>query len=1234
MRVACPSCKTVYNVDDAKIPASGANLKCAKCKASFPVKKSAVPLPGGPETVPLPGGPETVPLPGGAPGADAVPLPGGPETVPLPGAGFAPPSPEPGGSLGFGDADFGAPPPAPAPGGPLGFGDVDFAAPPPAAGAGSGMDFGGVDFGAPPPAPPPPAADGSGLDFGGVDFGAPPPAPPQSGPGIDFGAPPAPAGSGLDFGGIDFGAPPAPPPPAGSGMDFGGVDFGAPPPPPASGAPGSEVDFLSFDAPAAPPAGPPPSADSFEFDPSAPARDEFEADLSAPMPGASAPAAAPGADNDLELLDFIDEAGASAGPAAAGRRPRRGSERYQIRRKSGKVFGPFDQAAVVKMLGEGQLLGNEDVTTDGENWLPIGSVPAFAEAIQKLMESPGGLPGLAAGGMAEVPAESSEEALERIKALYGDRMAAIAIVDTQAASRKFRRKLPFIIGGALLLAFIGTGVYLGFTPYGFFGMRRLFPKTLTPGTAAYAKFQEASKALGEDTFEGYKRALSDAESLLAENDAVIESRALFAQAVFYLKRRYFAADDKLPKAKLYLDELVLAAKDKPEVIKARAGYHLLKGEESQIRAQLESAASRKDDPEFLFLLAESYYRERNVKPAAEALNKVLANDDKSAKALHGLGLLKTFEKPADYDAALDYFQRALDANPRHLSSAVEIAAILVQKLAQPDKASSHLQRTLTEEAKKLLSPSDLARAHYLMGMVHAARHEAEPAQKEFEAALRVYPDSAPAKAAYGRYLLKRREYDKSLELFDAAFATDDSEIDYLDGLVRAMVGASKLHTAAKTLADASGKHPGSPRIAFLQGRVADEIDKGEEAERNYKRAISGDASYWEPLYYLGRFHLKRKRLDEAKAAFSDALQKAPGRPEPHVGMGNYLMATGTIDEAKREFLAALEIDREYAPAHFGLAEVLFAESAFDDAKKEYETVLELDPTLAGAYTRYATLLWRLGDREGAASMFEKAKSADPKDLEAIWQLGAVYFELERYNDAVKNIEAALTIDPAHADSYFYKARVHYVRHENTQGIEAMKAALERASMRPHYYYWMGNILYQAQRFAEAFENWQQAIKLDANYADALEAVAKGHQEQMNHPEAITFFEKTLQVDGERKRLIFNIAESYFAMNQFDKAIAKYQEALKADPTLVGAYFKIGRCYNEKGRLNDAVVWYQRAVKNDPDAKEVWRFLGYAYKERGKNADATTAFEKYVELNPDAGDVPDILNEIYDLKNEK
>jgi tetratricopeptide (TPR) repeat protein len=1043
-----------------------------------------------------------------------------------------------------------------------------------------------------------------------------------------------------------FGEPvvPGPAKPAAPGLGFGEVDFGSPTPAPVAPPPASaagDLDFGGFDSA---PAAPVKKDDALEFDPLGPkprsGADDLEADLGAPLPstGVGPAPQAPGG-SDLELLDFIDDA--SAGKDA-GKRLRPGSQRYQIRRKSGKVFGPFEQPAVVKMLQEGQLLGNEDVTIDGEAWVPIGSVQAFAEAIQKLMESPGGLPGLAAGPLPEEGAAAQSAtpdaaaALERMKALYGDRMAAIAVVDSAAAEEKFKKRLPLIILGALVLIVLGVGLYMGTTAYGFFGMKYLAPSHLSKGSADWTKFQEAQKAILEDNYESYTRALADSQSLLKSKEAV-ESRALFVQIVFYLKRRYYTGDEHLAKARQYLDELNLgSSKNDPESIKARAGYHLLKSEEAQIRPALEAAINKnKDDVELLCLLAESHLRERATGPATEALKRALALDGKSAKVYHLLAYVKTLEKTPDYTAALDFYGRALEADPRHLASAVELAAINLQKLDEPEKAADALRKATSDDGKKLLSPSDQARAHYLMGMLYAARHQREDAVKEFELALTIYPDSAPARAAYGRFLLRRHEYVKAVDLFDAAYKSDNKELDYLDGLTRSLLGAGKIGPAQKLMSDASANFPGSPRIAALQGRVSDEAEKGEDAEKSYKRAAQSDPKLWEPVVYLGNFYLRRKRPDEAKAAFADALVRAPNIPETHVGQGDYLLATGKVREAKEEYLAALKLDPEDPGGHFGFAQVLAAEGAMADARKEYEQVISIDPYVPQLYTQYGTLLWKVKELEAAAAALEKAKEADPKDAIATWRLGAVYFDLNKLNEALKNLGDALSIEPSNPDAYYYKAKVHYERRENNQAIESIKSALERSSTRPEFYNLKGAIMFQANKFSEAVESWQQAVKLKPDYADPLEALGHSYQDRGDWSNCIAAYERTMTVDPSRMKLVMNVAECLSGQSHLDAAIKKYEEALKVAPDdSKAAYFKIGRAYNDKGKIEQAIEYYIKATKYDPEAKEVYKYLGYAYKEKHKKALAVEAFEKYQKLVPEAPEKKEIENEIYDLKNEK
>jgi predicted Zn finger-like uncharacterized protein len=47
MKVSCPSCQSTLSIDDKKIPATGARIKCPTCQNIFPIKPAAaaVPLP-------------------------------------------------------------------------------------------------------------------------------------------------------------------------------------------------------------------------------------------------------------------------------------------------------------------------------------------------------------------------------------------------------------------------------------------------------------------------------------------------------------------------------------------------------------------------------------------------------------------------------------------------------------------------------------------------------------------------------------------------------------------------------------------------------------------------------------------------------------------------------------------------------------------------------------------------------------------------------------------------------------------------------------------------------------------------------------------------------------------------------------------------------------------------------------------------------------------------------------
>ena len=100
---------------------------------------------------------------------------------------------------------------------------------------------------------------------------------------------------------------------------------------------------------------------------------------------------------------------------------------FQVRKKSGQVTGPYPETEVTRQLTDGRLLGNEEVSQDnGATWVPLGSLPAFAEALQRLMDAPSVLP-TAPTAEGATESRSQQDVNEHFKQIYGGRMAGINI---------------------------------------------------------------------------------------------------------------------------------------------------------------------------------------------------------------------------------------------------------------------------------------------------------------------------------------------------------------------------------------------------------------------------------------------------------------------------------------------------------------------------------------------------------------------------------------------------------------------------------------------------------------------------------------------------------------------------------------------------------------------------------------------------------------------------------------
>ena len=1271
MRVTCPSCQAAYNIDERRIPPGGAKLKCSACQTLIPLRapQAAAPAPSvagvrlGEGAVPLPGlGPDGAARPPPIPHltqrpperppvaesltTGAIPLPSrAPTPAPLPSLTAAPPAPP----LRRSDRTMVAPAPS---------GAVELPAPTRSPAATVAPPPPSVFAPPPPPfapptppsvfAPPPPPAFSSGA--------ARPPAPPPSiAPAAAVDVPrdsPLP-GPGPEEAGFDdawpagaeedgaYGAEPLPPEPeppaqaapwdAGRSPDFGTIDLGADDanatalPIPADDAPPGDDGVAWTEAP--PPADmldlsnlpqtsalkdlePAPATDPLEFDPTRAEPEDLEADLSQPLPATVRPA-----EDGLEVLGFLDEAAQEV-------RPRAGRiTRYHVRRRSGKVFGPFEPGVIVKMLEDGQLLGSEEVSTDGDGWSGMAAVPTFAQAMQRLVSSPAGPQ--TSPNRPPAPTLNAERPkldLDQLAQAYGGRMAVVSVVDGEAQARQ--RTLWLLLGaaGLVVLLLIGAGASLHFTKYGAFGLRWIFPAHVSTSSAEGSTFAEAKTALAEDTWPGLRKARSALERLLAGRQ-VPEVRAVWAQSVFFEQRRWGTADpDLVSQATSALQDLDVLPRGNPDRIKAEVGQLLLGKQPDAALALIRPARLDADGP---LLEAEALLQKGQPAEAVKVLDGAVKAAPSGA-AWHALGLahlkLKTPDKAqADFEAALKI-------SPQHLSSAVELAQIALDH-KDPQTALKILEPALADA--KALAPPERSRGLALRGAALLQLGKPADAVAPLEDAVKADPTSILAKGMLARAYSAMKEDEKALPLWKAAVSGEPDSPAWAAGQVQSLAALKKSEEAMAAATKARARFPKDEPTTLVVARAEEQLDRVTDAEESYKAATQLDPADLDAALGLARLYLRQRKPGEARAALAAVTDKQSQNPRLRLGLGDLALATGDLAAAQSEFERATALAPDLPEAWVARARLGLERRSWKDARVNAEKGLALDTDVPDGHLILGLALWKLGELDPAAKQLDAARSAGPNARLEV-ALGAVHFEKGDLDGATALLGAVLKTEPGNPEANYWMARVQHKRSDYSLALESIRAAVDRAATRPQYHHELGLILRDAGKAPEAIEAWKQAVKLDPAYADSWEAMGQAYLDAGRTKDAIAAFEGALRADPGRARVLGSIGDAQFQAGKWSAAIASYQAALKADPSLSGLYYRLGRANSEMGQYDKAIAFYQRALSTSPDNAQAWYHLGYAWKERGKKREAVNAFQNYLAKAPDAKDKKDIEDEIYFL----
>ncbi|HMD10061.1 MAG TPA: tetratricopeptide repeat protein [Candidatus Acidoferrum sp.] len=356
--------------------------------------------------------------------------------------------------------------------------------------------------------------------------------------------------------------------------------------------------------------------------------------------------------------------------------------------------------------------------------------------------------------------------------------------------------------------------------------------------------------------------------------------------------------------------------------------------------------------------------------------------------------------------------------------------------------------------------------HELLGLIYAAQSQDATANPHLDKAVRLNPNSAPARTNLAANLVRLGKLDRAGEQFKKAVELDPQSFDTNHNLAEFYVQSKKLADAVTYLEraqriDTSSYDNGYDlSLAYLlTGRVSEarrEIQRllgvkntaelhnllaeVEEKDGNFVQAVNEYelAAHADPseshLFDWGSELLLHRTLGPAIEVFQDATQRYPASQRLAIGLGMALYAHGNYDDAVKSLLRAADLNPSDPSCYIFLSRAYYSSpNQADDVIQRFRRFAELQPRNALALYYYAMSVWKGKraqdpglDLQQIETLLKKSLELDPKLAEAHLQLGNLYSDQSKYAEAIPEYVRALGLDPDLADAH-YRLGQAYVR---------------------------------------------------------------------------------------------------------------------------------------------------------------------------------------------------------------
>jgi tetratricopeptide (TPR) repeat protein len=582
---------------------------------------------------------------------------------------------------------------------------------------------------------------------------------------------------------------------------------------------------------------------------------------------------------------------------------------------------------------------------------------------------------------------------------------------------------------------------------------------------------------------------------------------------------------------------------------------------------------------------------------------------------------------------------------RAVSELRQALGLTLEQLGLIHDTLGNLDKVVPAYTGAIEAKSDSDKSIIGLGIAYLKKREYDKGIETVQLLLAQKPFHAAARNLLGKLYIAQGRLDAAISELEEAYRLAPNDNSVAATLATAFLRQKRVQNAKKIFKRMSESLGDSAQLHVFFGAAYRQTDFVDEAEEEFKRAISLDPHYPHVHYYLGLSYLSQEgqnKSSEAIAEFQTELAR-----DPNDYLSNYLLGLACISERKLELAVThlekamrLEPQKPDAPLFLGQALFLLREEAKAIDVLNLAIRLTSDPSrnqyqISNAHYLLSQALRRQGKLEPATAQAElaaqyrtKAAKADveriqsflksgPEDINSVEGGSMAIIDAKPPDEKERvRLEGIEKIYARTAGSIYNQlGLVSASQNDFKRAARYFEQASKWSSDLPDIDYNLGLALFKAVQFQQALAPLERALEKQPTRVPLRVLLGLSYFGAEDYSRAVQQLSSLADSGIDDPQVMFAHALSLASIGNRERGRQILSSLLTRYPQVADIHLAMGRLEALDGNYALAATEFSKAIETDPALSDVHYYTGMSLLKQSKFAEAAEEFRKEIERNP-------------------